>query len=76
VITCCITFTEGPNGIVSPFHDVPLFASMVHNTVNMVVEIPRWTNAKMEVHKRFAGASSHYVSFDFLSINSHSDLLH
>ena len=39
----------GPKGIVSPFHDVPLFADADKSVFNMIVEIPRWTNAKMEV---------------------------
>ena len=34
----------------SPFHDIPLYADGTGSVVNMVVEIPRWTNAKMEVH--------------------------
>ena len=33
----------------SPFHDIPLYANEEDKTFNMVVEIPRWTNAKMEV---------------------------
>lgn len=47
----CLTvvFVGGPKGIVSPFHDVPLFANSDKTVYNMVVEIPRWTNAKMEV---------------------------
>jgi len=28
---------------------VPLFANSDKNVFNMIVEIPRWTNAKMEV---------------------------
>ncbi|CEP19170.1 hypothetical protein [Parasitella parasitica] len=40
------------NGIpVSPFHDIPLFANAEKNVFNMVVEIPRWTNAKLEISK-------------------------
>ncbi|XP_051883724.1 inorganic pyrophosphatase-like [Pristis pectinata] len=35
--------------IVSPFHDIPLWASESQNVFNMVVEVPRWTNAKMEI---------------------------
>jgi len=35
--------------IVSPFHDIPLFADKENQVFNMVVEIPRWTNAKMEI---------------------------
>jgi len=34
---------------VSPFHDIPLYANEQQTILNMVVEIPRWTNAKMEV---------------------------
>ncbi|RWS24430.1 Inorganic pyrophosphatase-like protein, partial [Leptotrombidium deliense] len=34
---------------VSPFHDIPLFADEKNHIFNMVVEIPRWTNAKMEI---------------------------
>ena len=43
--------------IVSPFHDIPL-VNAEHSTptgdlvYNMVVEIPRWTNAKMEINKQ------------------------
>jgi len=44
-----VVFIGGPKGIVSPFHDVPLFANSDKTVFNMVVEIPRWTNAKMEV---------------------------
>ena len=34
---------------VSPFHDVPLYANEQQTILNMVVEIPRWSNAKLEV---------------------------
>lgn len=34
---------------VSPFHDIPLYANAEKTILNMVVEIPRWTNAKLEV---------------------------
>jgi inorganic pyrophosphatase len=34
---------------VSPFHDIPLYANQEQTILNMIVEIPRWTNAKMEV---------------------------
>lgn len=37
---------------VSPFHDIPLFANQEQTILNMVVEIPRWTNAKLEVSRR------------------------
>merc|ERR1712110_430104 len=36
---------------VSPFHDIPLYADKEKGAFNMVVEIPRWSNAKMEICK-------------------------
>lgn len=33
------------------FHDVPLNLEVPDNTVNMVVEVPRWSNAKFEISK-------------------------
>ncbi|XP_076361551.1 inorganic pyrophosphatase-like isoform X2 [Tachypleus tridentatus] len=36
-------------GPISPFHDIPVFADKKNNIYNMVVEVPRWTNAKMEI---------------------------
>lgn len=36
---------------ISAFHDVPLYANEEHTILNMIVEIPRWTNAKMEICK-------------------------
>jgi hypothetical protein len=34
---------------ISPFHDIPLYANEQQTILNMIVEIPRWTNGKMEV---------------------------
>jgi inorganic pyrophosphatase len=42
-------FPGGPYGAISPFHDIPLFANAEKTEYNMIVEVPRWTNAKMEV---------------------------
>ncbi|KAI9303310.1 inorganic pyrophosphatase [Cunninghamella echinulata] len=39
---------------VSPFHDIPLFANEEKTIFNMVVEIPRWSNAKLEISKEDA----------------------
>lgn len=36
---------------VSPFHDIPLYANQEQTILNMIVEIPRWTNAKLEISK-------------------------
>jgi len=35
---------------ISPWHDIPLYANVDAKTYNMVCEIPRWTNAKLEVY--------------------------
>uniref|UniRef100_A0A3B3UGG2 inorganic diphosphatase n=1 Tax=Poecilia latipinna TaxID=48699 RepID=A0A3B3UGG2_9TELE len=34
---------------ISPFHDIPLIAESEQVLYNMVVEVPRWSNAKMEI---------------------------
>lgn len=36
---------------ISSFHDIPLYTDESQQFCNMVVEIPRWTNAKMEISK-------------------------
>ena len=42
-------FIEMDGQPVSSFHDVPLYANEQQNVLNMIVEIPRWSNAKLEV---------------------------
>jgi len=42
-------FIEKDGQLVSPWHDIPLYANEQQTILNMVVEVPRWTNAKMEV---------------------------
>ncbi|GAB5588460.1 Inorganic pyrophosphatase [Umbelopsis nana] len=43
------------NGVpISPFHDIPLFANAEKTIFNMIVEIPRWTNGKLEISKEDA----------------------
>lgn len=37
--------------VVSPFHDIPMWANESEGIVNMVIEIPRWSNAKLEICK-------------------------
>ncbi|ELK32383.1 GTP-binding protein SAR1a [Myotis davidii] len=40
--------TENEKGqYISPFHDIPIYADK--DVFNMVVEVPRWSNAKMEI---------------------------
>jgi len=38
--------------IVSPFHDIPLVSSKENTHFHVVLEVPRWTNAKMEINKK------------------------
>jgi inorganic pyrophosphatase len=42
-------FIERDGLPLSSFHDVPLYANEQQTVLNMIVEIPRWTNAKLEV---------------------------
>ncbi|OWF55923.1 Inorganic pyrophosphatase [Mizuhopecten yessoensis] len=45
-----VFFTDSQQNVISPFHDIPLYPSSSDQSVcNMVVEIPRWSNAKMEI---------------------------
>ncbi|KAK0736491.1 hypothetical protein B0T21DRAFT_393179 [Apiosordaria backusii] len=47
-----IYFERNADGIaVSPFHDIPLYHDKDQNVFNMVVEVPRWTNAKFEISR-------------------------
>lgn len=34
---------------ISPFHDIPLYHDKSRGILNMVVEVPRWSQAKFEV---------------------------
>lgn len=44
-------FVEQHGSVISPFHDVPLYVDQQNGIFNMIVEVPRWTNAKMEISK-------------------------
>lgn len=46
-----VYFKDEEGKYVSPFHDIPTFADEENGIVNMVCEVPRWTNAKMEIIK-------------------------
>lgn len=50
-LTHRVYFKDETGKHISPFHDLPTFASDDHKIVNMVCEVPRWTNAKMEISK-------------------------
>uniref|UniRef100_A0A1B6DH93 Inorganic pyrophosphatase n=1 Tax=Clastoptera arizonana TaxID=38151 RepID=A0A1B6DH93_9HEMI len=43
-------FKNKTGAIISPLHDIPLHSDATKKLFNMVVEIPRWTNAKMEIN--------------------------
>ncbi|XP_076327140.1 inorganic pyrophosphatase-like isoform X2 [Tachypleus tridentatus] len=45
-------YFRNENGPISPFHDIPIFAEKKNKVYNMVVEIPRWTNAKTEINTK------------------------
>jgi len=40
-------FKDSSGNVVSPFHDIPMISS--NGVYNMVVEVPRWSNAKIEI---------------------------
>ena len=42
-------FIEKDGVPISAFHDIPLYANEQQTVLNMIVEIPRWTNGKLEV---------------------------
>uniref|UniRef100_A0AAF5RUW0 inorganic diphosphatase n=3 Tax=Wuchereria bancrofti TaxID=6293 RepID=A0AAF5RUW0_WUCBA len=44
-----IYFKDQNGSHISPWHDIPLFVDKSKKIYNMVIEIPRWTNAKMEM---------------------------
>lgn len=48
----CYLKNSATNTLVSPFHDIPLFANKENQVFNAVIEIPRWSNAKMEINKK------------------------
>lgn len=51
---------------VSPFHDIPLYANEQQTILNMVVEIPRWTNAKQEVRVALMVFAVWWLALDML----------
>jgi hypothetical protein len=48
-----VVISGNASGPISPLHDIPIYADANKKIYNMVVEIPRWTNAKMEVKNLF-----------------------
>ncbi|KAE8446851.1 hypothetical protein EG329_011628 [Mollisiaceae sp. DMI_Dod_QoI] len=44
-------FIESDGDPISPFHDIPLYANSEKTILNMIVEIPRWTQKKYEISR-------------------------
>uniref|UniRef100_A0A8C5HZ39 inorganic diphosphatase n=1 Tax=Gouania willdenowi TaxID=441366 RepID=A0A8C5HZ39_GOUWI len=44
-----VFFKNSEGKYISPFHDIPIYANEAQNIFHAVVEVPRWTNAKMEI---------------------------
>ncbi|KAJ3610737.1 hypothetical protein NHX12_022828 [Muraenolepis orangiensis] len=42
-------FKNADGNYISPFHDIPMYADEGQNIFNVVIEVPRWSNAKMEI---------------------------
>ncbi|XP_029305425.1 inorganic pyrophosphatase [Cottoperca gobio] len=45
----CLFFKNAAGKYISPFHDIPMYADESQNIFHVVIEVPRWTNAKMEI---------------------------
>ncbi|XP_076155048.1 inorganic pyrophosphatase 2, mitochondrial [Alosa pseudoharengus] len=44
-----VFFKNSEGKYISPFHDIPIYADEAQNIFNAVIEVPRWTSAKMEI---------------------------
>jgi len=49
-----VYYKSGEKGV-SPWHDIPLFANAEKTIFNCVIEIPRWSSAKMEIDTKSVG---------------------
>ena len=47
----CYFKNASTNEYISPFHDIPIFFDAEKKVLNAVIEVPRWSNAKMEISK-------------------------
>lgn len=57
---------------ISPFHDIPLYANEQQTVLNMIVEVPRWTNAKMEVRAAWCSRCLHPAWRTQLTVHNRS----
>ncbi|CAL8368133.1 unnamed protein product [Gadus morhua 'NCC'] len=48
-LTYRLFYRNADGKVVSPFHDIPMYADEGQNIFHVVIEVPRWTNAKMEI---------------------------
>jgi len=62
------TYVEKDGVPLSPFHDIPLYANEQQTVLNMIVEIPRWTNAKQEVRPPIETTSASLDELQFAII--------
>uniref|UniRef100_A0A3Q3MZ37 inorganic diphosphatase n=1 Tax=Mastacembelus armatus TaxID=205130 RepID=A0A3Q3MZ37_9TELE len=44
-----VFFKNSEGKYISPFHDIPIYVNEAENIFHAVVEVPRWTNVKMEI---------------------------
>lgn len=42
-------FNKDAHGVLNPLHDIPLYADQDAHVFNFICEIPKWTNAKLEL---------------------------
>ncbi|CAN8066847.1 unnamed protein product [Agarophyton chilense] len=47
-------FQKDGHGVINALHDIPLYADKEAGVLNFICEIPRWTNAKLELHTKTA----------------------
>src|SRR5438128_861204 len=61
---------------VSPFHDIPLYHDKDKEILNMVIEIPRWSNAKFEVQFSPILAHLHFLTKSKISRSERLNPIH
>lgn len=54
LLVCRSDSTVTREWLLTSISDLPLYADESQTILNMIVEVPRWTNAKMEISKEEA----------------------
>ncbi|MCJ1437545.1 Inorganic pyrophosphatase [Xylographa pallens] len=68
-------FIEKDGVPISAFHDIPLYANEQQTVLNMIVEIPRWTNGKLEVSDSLPTARTYLENYHFeINISKEEEL--